>query len=205
MRLRVAASARWRRLRNHACQGCCIRLQAQPRRQSLCAPRRPLPLALISAAPLPPPAGQLRWALLATLSGHHPRTIFSVDWSCGGLIATGGADNAIRVFGEAGGGASGAVDEEAAAAAADAAAAEPSLRGLFMQPQQAQQQLEQQEGGSGGGGSFRLLCTRERAHPLDINCVRWHPTDPTLLASAGDDGCIRLWRWSPGRADAMEA
>ena len=28
----------------------------------------------------------------------------------------------------------------------------------------------------------------------DVNCVRWHPTDPTLLASAGDDGRVKLWR-----------
>lgn len=122
-----------------------------------------------------------------------------MDWSSQGVIATGCADNAIRIFGEAASGSSGGsggVDEELAAAAADAAAAEPSLRSLFLQQQQ-------QPGSSGsgvdaaGGAAFRLLCKREQAHPLDVNCVRWHPTDPALLASAGDDGCVRLWRLRP--------
>jgi WD40 repeat protein len=29
---------------------------------------------------------------------------------------------------------------------------------------------------------------------MDVNCVAWHPTDPTLLASASDDGVIKIWR-----------
>ncbi|KAL4418689.1 hypothetical protein ABPG77_001259 [Micractinium sp. CCAP 211/92] len=156
--------------------------------------------------------GELRWGLLSTLSGYHDRTIFSVDWSKAGLIASGAADNAIRIFGEgvaaarpasaageAGGAAAAAAaaDEEAAAAAADAAAAEPALRDLFLQ----------QGGDSSGGvgGSFALVCKQGQAHPLDVNCVRWHPADPTLLASAGDDACIKLWRWQPARTEAAAA
>ena len=34
----------------------------------------------------------------------------------------------------------------------------------------------------------------EGAHSSDINCVLWHPRDPGLLFSAGDDCCIRVWR-----------
>ncbi|KAL4430857.1 hypothetical protein ABPG75_006113 [Micractinium tetrahymenae] len=155
-------------------------------------------------------AGELRWRLLSTLGGYHDRTIFSVDWSKAGLIASGAADNAIRIFGEegaaaaaaaaageAGGAPAAAADEEALAAAADATAAEPGLRDIFMQ--------QAHSGCSGGVGSFRLLCKREQAHPLDVNCVRWHPTDHTLLASAGDDACIKLWRWRPAGADAAAA
>lgn len=131
-----------------------------------------------------------------------------MDWSKAGLIASGAADNAIRIFGEAGtaaaageaGGAPaaavGPAGEEALAAAGDAAAAEPALRDLFMQ----------QCGSNGGAGpSFSLLCKRGQAHPLDVNCVRWHPTDLTLLASAGDDACIKLWRWRPAVAKPASA
>jgi WD40 repeat protein len=46
--------------------------------------------------------------------------------------------------------------------------------------------------------SFFLAARQLQAHPSDVNCVRWHPTDPALLASAGDDGSIRLWRYDRG-------
>ena len=46
--------------------------------------------------------------------------------------------------------------------------------------------------------SFQLSVKELDAHPTDVNCVRWHPKDPSLLASAGDDGCIRLWRYQKG-------
>ncbi|GMH39149.1 hypothetical protein BSKO_07047 [Bryopsis sp. KO-2023] len=45
-----------------------------------------------------------------------------------------------------------------------------------------------------GGPTYSLLVKKENAHPCDVNCVQWHPVDSTLLASAGDDGMIRLWR-----------
>ncbi|KAI7732552.1 hypothetical protein M8C21_024158, partial [Ambrosia artemisiifolia] len=38
------------------------------------------------------------WCHLCTMSGYHDRTIFSVHWSREGIIATGAADDAIRLF-----------------------------------------------------------------------------------------------------------
>jgi WD40 repeat protein len=35
------------------------------------------------------------------------------------------------------------------------------------------------------------------AHAGDVNCVAWCPTQPFLLASAGDDFMVRLWRFEP--------
>jgi len=34
------------------------------------------------------------------------------------------------------------------------------------------------------------------AHEGDINCVQWHPKDGSLLASVGDDGNIKIWKYS---------
>ena len=44
----------------------------------------------------------------------------------------------------------------------------------------------------GRGEGWRLAA--DAPHPLDVNCVRWHPTDATLAATACDDGRVRLWR-----------
>merc|ERR1712038_307322 len=35
----------------------------------------------------------------------------------------------------------------------------------------------------------------KNAHGGDVNCVRWHPLDGSLLASAGDDGLIKIWKF----------
>ena len=30
-------------------------------------------------------------------------------------------------------------------------------------------------------------------HEDEVNCVAWHPTDPRCLATASDDGTVRIW------------
>lgn len=51
--------------------------------------------------------------------------------------------------------------------------------------------------------SFDLVAKLDKAHSSDINCVRWSPAAPAdndgalLLASAGDDGLVRVWRFVP--------
>ena len=45
--------------------------------------------------------------------------------------------------------------------------------------------------------SFQLAFTKQQAHNADVNCVRWSPRDSTLLATAGDDHTIKLWRYKP--------
>jgi len=45
--------------------------------------------------------------------------------------------------------------------------------------------------------SFMLDCRTDKAHSGDINCVRWNPKDPYMLASAGDDDIVKIWRYEP--------
>ncbi len=61
----------------------------------------------------------------------------------------------------------------------------------------------EKEGGGGPAAESRLLtqpggqwgCWARvaKAHGADVNCVRWSPAEPRLLASCSDDGLIRLW------------
>lgn len=41
---------------------------------------------------------------------------------------------------------------------------------------------------------YRQLCFANQAHQQDVNSVHWNPKTSQLLASASDDGIIRIWR-----------
>jgi WD40 repeat protein len=43
--------------------------------------------------------------------------------------------------------------------------------------------------------NLELLLSKEKAHQCDINCVSWNPVNTEILASCGDDGTIKLWRF----------
>ncbi|KAJ8754763.1 hypothetical protein K2173_012152 [Erythroxylum novogranatense] len=47
--------------------------------------------------------------------------------------------------------------------------------------------------GLDGNPSYKLLLKKEKAHNMDINSVQWSPGENRLLASAGDDGKIKIW------------
>jgi WD40 repeat protein len=121
-------------------------------------------LRLWDAGPAPlgttPVPGALHLRAAGAAEGAHARTVFSVSWArfLGGaaLIATGGADDAVRVF-----------------------------RAPQCTP--------------GGAAHPALAAEVPRAHAGDVNCVRWHPREP-LLATAGDDGVVRFWRWTEAAA-----
>ncbi|KAJ2158046.1 Cytosolic iron-sulfur protein assembly protein [Coemansia sp. RSA 552] len=44
--------------------------------------------------------------------------------------------------------------------------------------------------------AMALVTTVDDAHGLnDINCVQWNPAHPDWLATCGDDGIVRIWRF----------
>jgi len=61
-------------------------------------------------------------------------------------------------------------------------------------------QEESGKGADGKGCAFREVACVESAHASDVNCVRWAPATNDaavagqLLASAGDDGLVKIWR-----------
>lgn len=145
-------------------------------------------------------------------------------WLCGAECAAGCAgfagrvwlagdgSNAIKIFGQP--------DRlELAAAAAAASPSGPAggqeqaandssteAEGLASPSHQQHQQQQVEPLPEVPGAPWELLCSVAAAHSADVNCVRWHPTDPTLLASASDDGLIKLWRLHrPGAAAAAAA
>ena len=32
------------------------------------------------------------------------------------------------------------------------------------------------------------------AHENDVNCVQFHPKNPSIMASCSDDGLVKLWK-----------
>jgi len=49
---------------------------------------------------IPTPDKEPVWKVETTLSGHHTRAIYSLDWGPDGVLVTGGGDDAIRLFTE---------------------------------------------------------------------------------------------------------
>ncbi|KAH0632403.1 hypothetical protein KY290_038208 [Solanum tuberosum] len=51
------------------------------------------------------------------------------------------------------------------------------------------------------GLTFKLLLKKEKAHETNVNSVKWHSGDKRFLASASDDGTVKIWElvcpWGP--------
>lgn len=60
-------------------------------------------------------------------------------------------------------------------------------------------QIHREVAVSADGPRFALDVSVGRAHgDADVNHVVWHPRDGTTLATVGDDGVVRLWRYLVG-------
>ncbi|GMN39477.1 hypothetical protein TIFTF001_008698 [Ficus carica] len=43
------------------------------------------------------------------------------------------------------------------------------------------------------GPKYKLLLKEEKAHDMDVNSVQWSPGEKRILASASDDGTVKIW------------
>jgi WD40 repeat protein len=50
-----------------------------------------------------------------------------------------------------------------------------------------------------------LLVEALDAHVGCVNAVAWHPTDPRIFASAGDDAKVKIWKPNSAAAAAAAA
>lgn len=97
------------------------------------------------------------------------------------MFATGGADDCVRVFevrqlSSSVCAVSNSESTKAAASHDSTSAGSGRSRGLSIEP----------------------VCVLPHAHSADVNCVRWHPRDPSLMLTCGDDALVKIWRWYPG-------
>lgn len=150
-------------------------------------------------------------------AGVHRRPIYAVDWGRGGWIATACGDDCVRVFGPPRGAPPlpAAIDGWVSVAEADTPPPLPPgpAAGAVPIGSDAPPTEGQSAAPAGGGpssvdtdgapaaddaGAFVLVGVAAPAHAGDVNSVAWHPVDERVLASAGDDGAVRVWRLPSG-------
>jgi WD40 repeat protein len=101
------------------------------------------------------------------------------------LVASGGADDAINVY---------VVDADAIAAAHEVMLPAATAPMTPATAPQTDAPPVAADADADVAPPLRLLARRTGAHDSDVNCVAWHPHDATLLASAGDDSVLKIWR-----------
>jgi WD40 repeat protein len=119
------------------------------------------------------------WACTHRVSRAHARAVYSVDWCSYGheAVATGGADNALRLW---------------------------QCHSTSQQPQQQPPQAQKDTGTGQQQQQLVLDVEVPGAHEGDVNSVSWAPRAATetgkkswnILATGGDDGLVKLWRYS---------
>ena len=93
-----------------------------------------------------------------------------------GLLAEGGGDDSVRLF------APPRSVQEGAEGGADTAVAAGSKDKAWVEIGRVLSYHEHEGEGESTDG-----------HEDEVNCVAWHPTEPHTLATASDDGTVKIW------------
>ncbi|CAG8487749.1 7761_t:CDS:2 [Ambispora gerdemannii] len=127
-----------------------------------------------------------KWKCMCTLSGHHQRCIYSVSWSkVHGLLASGSADNMIRVF-----------ERVSSSTITIPDNTTDIVSGTMNNFDNAT--ISNNNDSNDDTLNYTVVASISSAHGVaDVNCVQWHPSEihDNLLASAGDDGIVRIWKY----------
>jgi len=92
-----------------------------------------------------------------------------VSWGKCGLLAEGGGDDSVRLFAPP-------RSVEGAEGGADTAVQAWVEIGRVLSYHEHEGEGESTDG-----------------HEDEVNCVAWHPTEPHTLATASDDGTVKIW------------
>ena len=135
----------------------------------------PSPVAAAAAAPaLPLPSPDP----VAALSGHSDR-VWCVRWSpCGHFLASAAGDRTVRIW---------------RCSSSDAQPSSHSDADADATPQQLRAVEEGDRAVGGWGAAVVCASVLSGAHSRTVRCVAWAP-DGRLLASAGFDGRVVVWR-----------
>lgn len=144
------------------------------------------------------------WSTIASLTGHES-TVWAIDFDCtGNRLASCSDDRTLKIWEKSGSGEKDSTWTCVATVAADnhsrpiydvswnktngllATACGDDFVRVFKEVSPGPE--------SGDKVSFELV-HKIKAHESDVNCVKWHPKLSNYLASAGDDGRVKIWKW----------
>lgn len=61
--------------------------------------------------------------------------------------------------------------------------------------------VDENSDASSSDEDLSIVAKMNRAHSGDVNCVSWKPDSKEILATCGDDGLVRIWRFTEGKTE----
>ncbi|CDF39530.1 WD40-repeat containing protein [Chondrus crispus] len=111
----------------------------------------------------------------------HAGPIYSVDWNkSNSLLATGGGDDCIRIIQCT------EISSPNAPSETSKTKEESTANGSVPEQSAITSNLKKR---------CEVMATEMRAHSGDVNRVAWNPIDQDILASSGDDGLVKIWKY----------